>query len=215
MPAVSTVVMLAILLTLGTWQLRRREWKHALLARIDAAEAVPGIPLDADPAPFAKVRVTGTLRPNATALYGAEVRDTPGGQQILGAQLLAVLDRAAGPVLVDRGWVDVAAVPAPPNEPVTIDGFVRPPEHLGMVSAQDDPANHRFWTLDPVPVGASLGVTVPPFTVVALGPPGLPDPAREMPRPPDNHLNYALTWYGFAVTLLIIFVLYARKALRS
>ena len=206
--------MLAILLTLGTWQLRRREWKHALLARIDAAEAAPGVPLTADPAPFTKVRVTGTLRPNATALYGAEVRDAPGGNEVLGAQMLAVLDRDAGPVLVDRGWVDTAAVPASPPGLVTIDGFVRPPEHAGALSAKDDPSTRRFWTLDPVPIGAALGVAVPAYTVVALGPPGLPDPAREMPRPPDNHLNYALTWYGFALTLLIIFALYARKALR-
>ena len=213
-PAVSTVVMLAILVTLGTWQLRRREWKHALLARIDAAEASPGIPLEANPAPFTKVRVTGTLRPGATALYGAEVRDVAGGE-VLGAQLLAVLDRAAGPVLVDRGWIDAATVPAPPGGPVTLDGFVRPPEHAGLFSAKDDPASRRFWTLDPVPVGAALGAVVPAFTVVALGPPGLPDPAREMPRPPDNHLNYALTWYGFALTLLIIFALYARKTLRA
>ena len=138
----------------------------------------------------------------------------PGGNQVLGAQLLAVLDRAAGPVLVDLGWVDTAAVPPTPAGPMTLDGFVRPPEHPGMLSAKDDPAKRRFWTLDPVPIGAALGVAVPAFTVVALGPPGLPDPAREMPRPPDNHLNYALTWYGFAVTLLVIFTLYARKALR-
>lgn len=206
--------MLAILLTLGTWQLRRREWKHALLARIDAAEAAPGIPLQANPEAFAKVRVTGTLRPDAVALYGAEVRDAPSGQQALGAQQLAVMDRDTGPVLVDRGWVDTAAVPALPAGSVTIDGFVRPPEHAGALSAKDDPSKRRFWTLDPVPVGAALGVVVPAYTIVALGPPGLPDPVREMPRPPDNHLNYALTWYGFAVTLLVIFALYARKALR-
>jgi surfeit locus 1 family protein len=42
-----------------------------------------------------------------------------------------------------------------------------------------------------------------------------PDPVQHLPRPPDNHLQYAITWFGFAVTLVIIFLLYARKALRA
>jgi len=53
---------------------------------------------------------------------------------------------------------------------------------------------------------------------VAMGPAPIgesPEPARHLPRPPNNHLQYAITWYGFAVTLLIIFFLYARKVPRS
>ena len=55
------------------------------------------------------------------------------------------------------------------------------------------------------------------MTLVALGPApsqGYPDPAKHLPRPPNDHLQYALTWYGFAATLLVIFFLYARKVLR-
>lgn len=209
--------MLAVLIGLGTWQMRRRAWKRALLAEIAVAEAAPGVPLAPGVAPFTHVTITGTLRPDHV-LYGAEVRDGPRGQ-VLGAQLIEVLDAASGPnpgrpVLVDRGWVDTASVPPTPAAPVTVDGFVRPPERAGLLSATDDPAARRFWTLDPTKIAVALGVAVPPFTVVALGPASLPDPARGIPRPPDNHLNYALTWFSFAAILMIIFVLYARKALR-
>ena len=38
-----------------------------------------------------------------------------------------------------------------------------------------------------------------------------PDPARHLPRPPNNHLSYAITWYGLAVALLAIFVVWVRK----
>ena len=38
-----------------------------------------------------------------------------------------------------------------------------------------------------------------------------PDPARHLPRPPNNHLSYAITWYGLAVALLAIFIVWARK----
>lgn len=215
-PAVSTLVMLAILLSLGVWQLQRREWKHALLAQIDAAEALPAIPMPADPAPFTKVRIKGQLRPDLSARYGAQVRG-----DVLGAQVIMPVERpGAVPVLVDLGWmpntVAVAALHLPPN---AVEGFIRPAEHATMFSGTDSPAKRLFYTLDPGPIGTSLGLPkVAPFTLVALGappPPGVyPEPATALPRPPDNHLQYAFTWFGFAVTLAVIFFLYARKALR-
>jgi len=206
-------MMLAILLSLGTWQLYRRSWKHARMAHIAAAMAAPGVPLGQNPPEFQKVSVTGVLRPTP-ALYAIEVRDTLKGP-IEGAQLLDVLDQPTGPVLVDRGWVAIDAVPKTPVGQITIEGFVRPPEHPGMLSVSDDPVKRRFFTLDPVRIGAAIGADVPPFTVVALGPQGNPDPARAPPELPDNHLNYAITWYAFAFNLVVVFGIYARKVLRS
>jgi len=206
--------MLAILLGLGTWQLQRREWKHGLLDQIAAAERNPAIPFAPDLPDFAKVRITGTLRTDLVARYGAEVRaDT------LGSHVIApVLREGAAPMLVDLGWA-----PDRPRDPLVfpagaIEGYLRPAEHAGAFSAKDDPAKRLFYTLDPAPIGAALGLDhVAPVTLVAIGPslPGrFPDPVQTLPRPPDNHLQYAFTWFGFAVTLVIIFLLYARKTLR-
>lgn len=214
-PAVSTLVMLAVLLGLGFWQLQRRDWKADLLARIDSAERLPAVPLPASPEPFAKVSVQGRLRTDLQVLYGAEVRvDT------LGAHLIMPLERdGAEPVLVDLGWVpmqrrDPLVLPTSP-----IEGFVRPAEHAGTFSAPDNPEKRLFYTLDPGPIGAAFGLPkIAPFVLVAVGevPAGtFPDPVRTLPRPPDNHLQYALTWFGFAATLLIIFGLYAIRARKS
>jgi surfeit locus 1 family protein len=97
----------------------------------------------------------------------------------------------------------------------SIDGYVRPAEHPGLFSASDDPAARQFYTLDPQAIGTALGLQhVAPFTLVAMGPTpaaGYPDPARHLPRPPNNHLQYAITWYGLAVALLVIFGAYVRK----
>ena len=57
-----------------------------------------------------------------------------------------------------------------------------------------------------------------PFTLIAMGPApreGFPDPAKHLPQPPNNHLSYAITWYGLAVALVVIFVLWARKVLTA
>ena len=87
------------------------------------------------------------------------------------------------------------------------------------MDAAPDLRVHRFYALDPAAIGRTLGETdLAPFVLVAMGPPptgGFPDPARAMPRPVNNHLTYALTWYGLAGVLVVIFGLYLRKAARS
>jgi surfeit locus 1 family protein len=219
-PGLSTLVMLALLIGLGTWQVQRLHWKLGLLAQIDHAEALPGVPLPPDPAPFTKVRIEGRLRNDLAALYGAQGHDLRAGPT-MGGQLIVPLERPGqDPVLVDRGWIPATALGhiSGPSGETTIDGYVRPAEHAGAFAAPDDPPHRLFYTLDPQAIGGALGLPhVAPFTLIAMGPTPAseyPDPAQALPRPPNNHLSYAITWYGLAVTLLVIFSLYARKAMR-
>ena len=208
-PTVSAALMLILLLSLGVWQLERRAWKQRLLDTIARAETAPPIALPDAPPPFAKVRATGTFRHNAWALYGAELRDDKRGGSTLGAQLLGILDRpGAAPILVMLGWVPNIDA-HPPAGPATIDGFIRPGERPGWFAATDSPSQRRFYTLNPAAIAPDLAG----FTLVALGPPGLPDPARQLPRPPNDHLGYALTWFSFALILLVIYALHVRKVL--
>ncbi len=218
-PGVMATVMLAVLLGLGTWQVMRLQWKLGLLAQIARAEAAPAVPLPAAPDPFTKVQATGHLRDDLSASYGAEVRDTPAGTE-LGTQLIVPLEVSGGDViLVDRGWVpDKRPHPISRVESdVTVEGYVRPSDKPGMFSATDNPAAREFYTLDASAIGSALGLhRVAPFILVAMGPSPperYPDPAHHLPRPPNNHLSYAITWYGLAVALVVIFVLWARKAL--
>ena len=215
-PILVTAVMFAVLVGLGVWQLQRLQWKTGLLAQIDAAEAAPPVPLTGDPKPFTKVVVHGVLRDDAHAWYGDDVRDQPSGPA-MGAFLIEPLERPGqDPVLVDRGWVPNGA-PLPPGGPGDAVGYVRAPDAPGLFSAPDDLAARHFYTLDPVKIGAALGLPrVAPLTLIAMGAPapGL-QPATALPRPPNDHLNYALTWFGLAVSLLAVFGAYLRKVLRS
>ena len=108
---------------------------------------------------------------------------------------------------------------AQPQGDTTIVGFIHQPDKPGLFSATDDPATRIFYTLDPAAIGAALGLPrVAPFVLVALGPapPQLwPDPAQHFPQPPNNHLYYAITWYGLALALVVIFVTWARRTLRT
>ena len=218
-PGVMAMVMLAVLLGLGTWQVMRLQWKLGLLAQIARAEAAPAVPLPAAPDPFTKVQATGHLRDDLSASYGAVVRDTPVGTE-LGTQLITPLEVPDGDViLVDRGWVpDKRPHPIARAEgDVTVEGYVRPSDKQSMFSATDNLAAREFYTLDASAIGSALGLhRDASFILVAMGPSPpehYPDPAHHLPRPPNNHLSYAITWYGLAVALVVIFVLWARKAL--
>ena len=218
-PGLTTAAMIALTLALGVWQVQRLAWKTALLAEIDRGEAAPAIPLPANPRPFTKVLVSGTLRQDLGALYGIEVRTTLSGP-VLGAFLLNPLERpGADPIIVDRGWVPTGAPHDATPVPATVEGYIRAPEHPIRFAPADEPANRRFYTLDPAVIGAALGLReVAPFTLIALGtvPPGtVPEPAQALPRPPNNHFVYAVTWFGMAGVLVVMFGAYARSVLKA
>lgn len=209
-----TLAGLALTIGLGIWQVQRLAWKTGVLAAIDRAEAGPAIPLRGDPPAFAKVRADGRFDPGHAVFYGVQVR---GGQA--GARLLVPLLREdAPPVLVDRGFVPLPWSGATPQGPVSVEAYVRPGEARGWFSLADDLAGRRFYTLDPAAIGRAIGLPdLAPYVLVALGPPpapGAPVPATAMPRPPNNHLGYAVTWFGLAAALAAVFVIWWNRERR-
>ena len=215
LPLAVTLPVLAILLGLGTWQAERLGWKRDILARIAAAEAGPALPLTDPPAAFSKVMVEGRFDHGREALVGLEVRGAA-----LGARLVVPLMRqGVPPLLVDRGWVPVdrAGMVDRPEGLVRVAGWIREAEQAGRFSATDDAAGRRFYTFDPMAIGAALGLpAVAPYALVALGERrGLPEPDQVLPRPRNNHLGYAITWYGLAAALTGVFLVWARRRLKD
>jgi surfeit locus 1 family protein len=215
----------------------------AQIAQAEAAKPMPLAQAEAHGtlSPFMKISATGTFLPDETALYGAEVRDVArnpdmGGPDMggpaMGAQLIEPMREVNGElILVDRGWVPLSRA-KPLDQPtggvpggvVTVSGYIRLGDTQHWFSATDDPPARQFFTLDPRAIGAAIGQpNIRPFVLVALGAGGgadaivqhWPDPARHLPRPPNNHLSYAITWYGLAVALLAIFLIWARKGSRA
>lgn len=204
---------LAVLLGLGGWQMRRLAWKEGLLARLVLAEAAPPAPLLAPaPEPWTRVAVSGRFDHGREALLGAEVRNGA-----LGATLVTPLLRPGQPpLLVLRGWVPLArnqVVDRPEGEQALV-GYVRPGETPGWMAARDDPPRRLFYTFTPSAIAEALHLPAPaPFGLVVLGVGGarLPIPATALPRPENPHLGYALTWFGLALTLVGVALAFAWK----
>ncbi|MCC7428793.1 MAG: SURF1 family protein [Alphaproteobacteria bacterium] len=236
LPLIFVLPALAVLLGLGLWQLERRAWKAGLLAELAAAAAAPPIALPPslpDPAAlsFRRVRLEGRFRHDTPFHYGTFTGPAAGQ---VGPYLLVPLERAEGPpVLVQRGWIPEAAreagsgaapAGAPPiSRPegvVTVEAYVRAPEPPGRFTPANEPARNRWYSIDPEAMAQAAGLpALAPFYVVALDPAAprqsLPLPAASLPRPPDHHLGYALTWFALALGLIGVYGVYLRHAQRA
>ncbi|WP_186418678.1 SURF1 family cytochrome oxidase biogenesis protein [Bosea sp. CS1GBMeth4] len=233
LPAVLTVVGVAVLCGLGAWQWQRMGEKRAFISRLETQAQGPAAPLPpAGEWPRLDLAALDLTRSAARGSYLdgiASVRTTiaagpPGSRQLSGFgrwvfQGFRLEDGAT--ILINRGFVpeDRFATVAPASGPATVTGFLRAPEERGSFTPADLPGKREFYTRDPAAIAAALGIgTVAPFYLEAerqgdgLTPPAGVDARELIARIPDNHLQYALTWWGLALTLIGVFGAYARQA---
>lgn len=236
-PALLSILGVAILCTLGSWQIARMSEKRVFIDRLaaQAAGAPAAMPATAswaslDPAALDLTRVSA----QGTFIDGpfAGVRTTiAAGER--GTRQLAGFGRwifqgfrldDGGVILVNRGFVPEGRLGEikPASGPATVTGFLRAPEGRGSFTPADLPANREFYTRDPAAIAASLGIgAAAPFYLEAerqgdgLTPPAGVDAKELIARIPDNHLSYALTWFGLAVTLIGVFAAFAWQGRRK
>ncbi len=224
-PTLFTIPALVLLIGLGTWQVQRLQWKTALIAQREAALAEAPVPAPetleaAVPLDFHNVTATGTFD-HSREIY-IQARDK---RDITGVQVVTPLTLADGRILlVNRGFVPETRQ-APATRPegqvtglVTVDGILRLPlKPAGWLPLVNQPS---FWTYVDVPAMAQAMGLDPagllPYSVEAgpaPNPGGFPIGGQTRIVLPNDHLQYAITWYSFALTLLVIyFVYHYRKA---
>lgn len=225
-----TAATVAALVWLGTWQLERKAWKEGLIAAIAARYDAPSVPLATVPETpaeaadhaFAHVTTEGRFLDRASFLLPrpAPPGAAAGSQSQPGFGLLTFLERRDGPpVLVDRGWIPAAMRGSPPEAggTVRLTGVLRLPPAPSWLTPENDPADGTWYRVDPPAMAAAAGVGPTPPFYVALE--AAPDAAAAPPVPPERavpglrneHLGYAVTWYGLAAALLAIYVLLHRR----
>lgn len=227
---------IAVLCSLGAWQLQRLAEKAAFLQRLSSqqgatpvalpAEAAWGT-LDLDAADLTRVALAGSWLPDAHATVRVVMPEPQPNERKLGGfgryLVTAVRLDSGGIVLVNRGFAPegrYAAVP-PPSGRAELTGILRKPEVPNAFTPAADVARRDFHMRAPAPMAAALNLSVAPFMVEAerssdaLTPPVGVDFKELVARVPNNHLQYAFTWFGLAATLLAVFLVFARSLLRQ
>lgn len=219
---VFAVLGFAVLVGLGTWQVERLAWKDALIAAIDSRIRSAPRDLAAVEKEFAE---TGDVDYRPVAVSGAFDHEkerhflaTHDGRS--GFFVYTPLVLADGrSVLVNRGFVPYDSKdPATRREgevagTVEITGLARNPlsEKPSSLVPDNEPAKNIFYWKDRDAMAASAGLDptrLVPFFIdagPAPNPGGLPIGGVTIVDLPNNHLQYALTWYGLAAALACIF----------
>jgi surfeit locus 1 family protein len=217
---IAALIALVILIGLGSWQLQRRTEKHAMLAQIEARQSMAAIAVElllpvGDYAMFRPATATGTFL-HADEAFVSEAR-TDTGPTRPGARVMTPFRLTGGDViLVDRGWVPNAQRdPATRAEGqvdgiITIEGSFRRSAPGSTFTPPPDIANRTWFRRNAADIATGLGLQLrtslvfETTTIVQGGPEPLPTAVNI----PDNHLNYALTWFSLAIVLLVVYVSY-------
>ena len=213
----------ALLCGLGVWQVQRMQWKNGLIDQAEAAAAIPPAPLASvmalhDPA-FRKVAVD--CPGLATAPY-VELQTIHDGEP--GVRLISACRPSGFPAvfLIDRGFVAETISARPPvaasTESFPLVAQVRETPPPGPMALPVDEG--RFFARDTPAMARALGVADPdPNTLFALTSSNPEWEALQPSAPPaafsNNHLGYALTWFGLALALAVFYVVLLRRRLTS
>jgi surfeit locus 1 family protein len=230
-PTIWSAFALLLLLALGTWQVQRLHWKEGLIAERNVALAAAPVPLpktiDAARAlEFHPVRADGEFLNNRELDLNAQ---SFAGDQ--GFRIITPFRLSDGTIVfIDRGFVPTdrrAPATRAAGEiagPTAVTGLLRLPEPPGWFTPANEPAKNSWFSMDlpamaqATGIGAAGASSALPFYIDADKTPvpgGWPRGGQTITDLPNNHLQYAITWYALAVALVAIYIRFAIRRRRS
>jgi cytochrome oxidase assembly protein ShyY1 len=237
--SVFTLLMVALFVGLGVWQLQRRVEKHALISALDERLAAAPVPLP-EPSQWSKLtpeqdefrRVTfaATYESRLDAMVyssGSAIRPDisgPGTWAFLPARLprgdtVAVNAGFVPNTMQDRGEQDRAVARLVTGAPATLTGYIRFPEAAGVLTPDFEHAKRLWFARDHLVMAQALGWDkVAPFYIDLEAPvpeSGIPKPGPLAVQLKDDHMQYAITWFGLAGAVMIAFMVWARSRRRA
>ena len=221
-----TAMMLPIVvfaLGLSAWQMERRDWKLGILDRIAQNQAAPAMPFDelikGDPLrrEYGRVRIAGTLLNDKEYYLAARsLKDD------VGLQVVTPLKTDDGTiVLFDRGFVPSekkdpkTRAAGQPSGRVELIGLVRRSQ-VKRQFAPDNAPDRNIWFYVDVPrmrqmAGAKPDPVLDTFFLEADATPnpgGLPIGGQTRLDIPNDHLQYAITWFLIAMAGIGVYLAY-------
>lgn len=222
-PWLAALILIALFIRLGIWQLHRADEKHAILAEADAAPVLQLAKLNQPPTRYAQLQFSGRYDAQHHILLDNQVlRSRPG------VHVWTPFITDQGPtILVNRGWL---ALPPDrqlpmietPGGTLHLQGRVNQPPRVGRRLGRQDHLKTDLWPqmvtyLDLPQIEQALDQTLSPW-IIQLSPESAGGfDGRHWPVVnfgPEKHLSYAWTWFTLAFSIALIALLLPLRAWR-
>ena len=216
-----TLFGLALMLSLGIWQLQRRAWKDGLTAEMQAGLSAAPVDLTGRLDSLAALNyrpiiVRGEFLHDKEAFLGPRSHQGQSGLHVMTPLRL----QGGATILINRGWV-----PNDRREPstraegqrrgeVVVQGVLRSLLKQGTWTPEYDAKADLWFWYDIGGIARSRDLHLLGGVVQADGrdnPGGLPIGGVAQPALVNNHFQYAITWFSLSGVLLAIFLLAHRR----
>ncbi len=222
-PTLFTVPGVLILLALGIWQVQRLHWKEGLIAQRDAAVVAAPI---APPQTLAEARGDAFRHTVAEGTYDNDkelflAASSDGGDS--GYQVVTPLKMTDGRTMfINRGFIPLELKDRAKRAAGELSGLQRvagllrvpPAEKPSFFLPNNRPDLNLWFWVDLPAMARQDGIADPvPFYVDAdttANPGSWPQGGITRLELPNNHLQYAITWFSLAIALVVIYVIYLR-----
>lgn len=233
-PWVFIVISLISLVMLGLWQLDRLTYKEALLAQVADGQTLPEVTrLPRDEAAlkallYRKVKLKGQMLHGKYYLRVSVHRDYAAGFYVLTPMKVPSIEQGDEPmtILLNRGFISGTLSNAKARldgymkgNPVTVTGVLRPP-HKARLFTRDNVMDQNLWFYEDVDLmGPTQGISLAPYVVEVSEESGsgihlndtIIHPNSMQIRMRNDHLGYAVTWFGLAIVALVMFWFYCYR----
>lgn len=215
-PLIAGVLGAVMLVSLGTWQVKRLAWKQGVIAQIEAKLAQAPIELPQSVS-FEQDRyraVTTTGRFDAPAI---KVLSSKKDEGAVYRNLAPFVTSQGRRILIDRGYTSADQQAALPAGEFTISGHLVWPDDVNNMTPAPDLATDLWYGRDLEPMAAAYGTE----DVMIVAQTVSPSDQTVTPWPvdtgniPNDHLQYAITWFSLAAIWIIMTSLYLRRAYRG
>lgn len=211
-----SLTLLAVLVSLGVWQLHRLEWKTALLSDIRTRMEKTAVPLpenidNPDAWEYRRVTMAGQFLNDNEFLLRPRTLDGVNGYHML----VPFRRLSGGIVFVNRGWVSDELMPKAvrPGGLQQIEGIVQLPHKTYFTPPNAPPKGEWYWAdLPAMASAANLASPAPVIVSISTRKPGVyPAGGTVTVNIRNDHKQYAIFWFTMALVSQVIFILRFRQ----
>ncbi len=226
LPTLMTAAFLLLTLSAGVWQLNRAEEKRLIFAQLEQHSALEMGDRDAFESmdAYAPVRLEGAFDTRLQLLLENQIMEGRAGVHVLTP---FYAEDIGAWLFVNRGWMAADALPPDEQLPDYVQGLKAPlpktavqlgdialkPVPLQRITYFDEKVIFPHFTAHICHRSGDKACIILPFVIKMDGamPGGFVRQWGQGLMPPAKHMGYAVQWFGMAMALTVLFIVYIRK----